>query len=127
MAMKCPSCGKKCRDHIDFLKHLEDVNKNSENCGCGKGGGRCISGGSKDFVDVFEKAKKRIEKAEADMQMNAIAYGLSKKEIDKVPIVFRDKVKNLVLENEYLKGMLKAQEKQLIMMRKMVDKCINKA
>jgi len=119
MTVSCPICHKKCKDDLHYLKHLEEKHKN-ENCGC-------QGGGSKYLKNTLNKAKKRIEKAEKDLQMNAIKYNLklTNQDISKLPPQIKEKMQNIALENEYLKGMIKSQEKQIRQMKTHIDKCIN--
>lgn len=128
----CPICQKKYKKINDFLSHLESDHKNGD-CGCNSqgGGGMIYKGASEDEMDKFEKvlreARKKVEKAEKDMQMNEITYGLKlgKKDIVKIPEAVREKVRSMSMENEYLRGIIRSQEQQIRMMKKHIDKCID--
>ena len=133
MAITCPMCKKKCRDDSNYIKHLEKEHKNDD-CGCGEksGGGKVIfKGADKEQMENFEKilleARDKIEKAEADIQMNAVKYGLKlgKKDIEKIPLPVREKIKGILMENEYLRGVIKGQDNQIKVMKKHIDKCID--
>ena len=58
--------------------------------------------------------------------MNALEFGLKMKktELDKIPVDIRDKVKNLLLENHYLRGVIDGNNKQIQIMKKQVELCI---
>lgn len=133
MHMKCPLCRKNCKNENEFLKHLE-INHKNEDCQCGdqKGGVDMVFKGAdkeqmKNFEMILKNARSKIEKVDKDMKMNAIKYGLKigKKNADKLPEPVKDKIKNVLLENEYLKGMIKAQEKQIRIMKTHINKCID--
>jgi hypothetical protein len=49
---------------------------------------------------------------------------MKKKELDKIPVDVRDKVKNLLLENQYLRGVIDGNNKQIQIMKKQVELCI---
>ena len=61
------------------------------------------------------------------MNMNALEFGLKmkKKELDKIPADIRDKVKSVLLENQYLRGVIDGNNKQIQIMKKQVDLCIS--
>ena len=69
----------------------------------------------------IERAKKNVENA------NALEFGLKmkKKELDKIPADIRDKVKSVLLENQYLRGVIDRNNKQIQIMKKQVDLCIS--
>ncbi len=137
MTVDCPLCHKKCKNDNDFLNHLEKIHKN-EDCGCGdenqEGGSKkkmLFKGVNKEQMDNFEKilkdAKNKIEKIDSNIQMNSLKYGLkiAKKDIDKIPEPIKEKIKSILLENEYLKGTIKAQENQIKIMKQHINKCID--
>ena len=116
--------------------HLEKKHKEKDDCGCDKGGGSncsttAIGGGTTttttQLEKSIEKAKKKIENAEKSMNMNALEFGLKmkKKELDKIPADIRDKVKSVLLENQYLRGVIDGNNKQIQIMKKQVDLCIS--
>lgn len=130
---ECPLCFKKCKNDNDFISHLEKVHKNDD-CECGEksGGGKVLfKGADKEQMENFEKilkeAKNKVERIQANMQMNSLKYGLKlgKKDIDKIPLPVREKIKSLLMENEYMRGVVKAQENQIKLMKKQIDKCID--
>jgi len=132
MAVKCPLCKRKCSNDNDFISHLEKVHKNDD-CECGEqGGGKPVFKGMdrsemENFEKILKEARSKISKVEEDMRMNSIQFGLKigKKEVDKIPGPVKEKVRNVIMENEYLKGLIKAQDAQIKMMKKHIDKCID--
>ena len=52
---------------------------------------------------------------------------MNKRDFNKLPIELKEKINKLVMENEYLKGVLSSQEKQIRLLKKQVDKCITKS
>lgn len=136
--MKCPMCKKNIKNDIEYIDHLEKKHKNSGNCGCGGSAllprGRVPVEGSineekmaKKLKNTMETARKKIEQVEKNVNTNAIAFGLKmdKRDINKIPIGVREKVENLLLENQYLRGIVEANDKQIKIMKKQVDKCIS--
>jgi hypothetical protein len=67
-----------------------------------------------------------VEDAEKSMNMNALEFGLKmkKKELDKIPADIRDKVKSVLLENQYLHGIINGNNRQIQAMKKQVELCI---
>jgi hypothetical protein len=104
---------------------LEKKHKEEDDCGCDG-----VSGGGVESMSQLEKsierAKKKVEEAEKSINMNALEFGLKMKktELDKIPVDIRDKVKNLLLENHYLRGVIDGNNKQIQIMKKQVDLCI---
>jgi len=133
--MNCPICSIKIKNDKNYIRHLEKKHKNSNNCGCDSGKGGSVSGGGNDekvkieniLHTTMEKARKKVEMVEKSLNMNALEFGLKmgKKEIDKIPIGVRDKVHNLLLENQYLREVVQANNKQIQIMKKHVDLCIS--
>jgi len=135
--MNCPICRKKLNNDFQYLEHLEKEHKNNNDCGCGKQTGGKIkipkqnilknNDISKKLKKTMENARKKIEKVEANVNTNAIAYGLKmdKKDFNEIPLPVREKVKSLLLENQYLRGVVAANEKQIKIMKRQVDKCID--
>ncbi len=70
--------------------------------------------------------KKKVEDAEKSMNMNALEFGLkmNKKELDNIPVNIRDKVKSVLLENQYLRGIIDGNNRQIQAMKKQVELCI---
>lgn len=133
MSIKCPICDKQCKNNSNYINHLEKKHKDND-CGCDEksGGGKIVfKGADKEQMENFEKilreARDKIQKAEENMQSNAIKYGLKlgKKDIEKIPLPIRDKIKNVMMENEYLRGVIKGQDNQIKIMKKHIDKCID--
>jgi len=131
-------CKINIKNDIEYIDHLEKKHKNSSDCGCG--GSALLPRGkipiekninedkiAKKIKSTMEKARKTVEQVEKNVNTNAIAFGLkiNKKEIDKIPKDVREKVENLLLENQYLRGVVEANNKQIQIMKKQVDKCIN--
>ena len=52
---------------------------------------------------------------------------MNKKDFENVPVEVKEKISKLILENEYLKGLLSSQEKQIRLMKKQIEKCIGKS
>lgn len=72
------------------------------------------------------RAQNKINQVEKNINTNALAFSLKldKKEINKIPVGVREKVQNLLLENQYLRGVVEANNKQIQIMKRQVDKCI---
>ena len=49
---------------------------------------------------------------------------MKKKELDKIPVDIRDKVKSVLLENQYLRGIIDGNNRQIQAMKKQVELCI---
>ena len=135
--MKCPMCKKKLKNDIEYIDHLEKMHKNSRDCGCG--GSALLPRGrvpveriineekmANKLKTTMEKARKKLDQVERNVNTNAVAFGLkmNKREIDKIPVGVREKVENLLLENQYLRGVVEANDKQIKIMKGQVDKCI---
>jgi len=125
--MICPICQSKLKNEKNYIMHLEKKNKEDGDCGCDSGGG--ISGITTPTTQLeksIERARKKVENVEKSMNMNALEFGLKmkKKELDKIPVDIRDKVKNLLLENQYLRGVIDGNNKQIQIMKKQVELCI---
>jgi hypothetical protein len=140
--MICPICKSKFKNDENYIMHLEKKHKTENDCGCDGekvGGGNCRSGGTvlaseetsgtTQLEKSIEKARKKVEMVEKSMNMNALEFGLKmkKKELDKIPVDVRDKVKNLLLENQYLRGVIDGNNKQIQIMKKQVELCISLA
>ena len=128
--MICPICQSKLKNDREYINHLEKKHKEEGDCGCDKGGSGCSSGGGIKITTKLEKtierAKKKVEDAEKSMNMNALEFGLKmkKKELDKIPADIRDKVKSVLLENQYLRGIIDGNNRQIQAMKKQVELCI---
>lgn len=128
--MICPICQSKLKNDREYINHLEKKHKEEGDCGCDKGGSGCSSGGGIKITTKLEKtierAKKKVEDAEKSMNMNALEFGLKmkKKELDKIPVDIRDKVKSVLLENQYLRGIIDGNNRQIQAMKKQVELCI---
>jgi hypothetical protein len=128
--MICPICQSKFKNDENYIMHLEKKHKTDNDCGCD--GRTTASGGgtagttTTQLEKSIERARKTVENAEKSMNMNALEFGLKmkKKELDKIPVDVRDKVKNLLLENQYLRGVIDGNNKQIQIMKKQVDLCI---
>lgn len=124
--MKCPICLKNFKNDNNFLNHLEFSHKNNKDCGCQEGGSKPLNDMSKKLEQTMLRAQNKINQVEKNINTNAIAFGLklNKKDINKIPIGVREKVQNLLLENQYLRGVVEANNKQIQIMKRQVDKCI---
>ena len=126
--MICPICQSKLKNEKNFINHLEKKHKEKEDCGCDKGGSGCSGGGASDtkLENTIKRARKKVEDAEKSMNMNALEFGLKmkKKELDKIPADIRDKVKSVLLENQYLRGIIDGNNRQIQAMKKQVELCI---
>jgi pyruvate/2-oxoacid:ferredoxin oxidoreductase beta subunit len=128
--MICPICQSKLKNEREYINHLEKKHKEEGDCGCDKGGSGCISGGGIKTTTKLEKtikrARKKVEDVEKSMNMNALEFGLKmkKKELDKIPVDIRDKVKSVLLENQYLRGIIDGNNRQIQAMKKQVELCI---
>ena len=126
--MICPICQSKLKNEKNFINHLEKKHKEKEDCGCDKGGSSCSGGGASDtkLENTIKRARKKVEDAEKSMNMNALEFGLKmkKKELDKIPADIRDRVKSVLLENQYLRGIIDGNNKQIQAMKKQVELCI---
>jgi len=126
--MICPICQSKLKNEKNFINHLEKKHKEEGDCGCDKGGSGCSGGGTSGIKleKTIERARKKVEDAEKSMNMNALEFGLKmkKKELDKIPADIRDKVKSVLLENQYLRGIIDGNNRQIQAMKKQVELCI---
>ena len=128
--MICPICQSKLKNEREYINHLEKKHKEEGDCGCDKGGSGCSSGGgiktTTKLEKTIERARKKVEDAEKSMNMNALEFGLKmkKKELDKIPVDIRDKVKSVLLENQYLRGIIDGNNRQIQAMKKQVELCI---
>jgi len=130
--MICPICQSKLKNEKNYIMHLEKKHKEKGDCGCGT---TAIGGGTTTTTTTtttqleksIERARKKVENAEKSMNMNALEFGLKmkKKELDKIPADIRDKVKSVLLENQYLRGVIDGNNKQIQIMKKQVDLCIS--
>ena len=122
--MICPICKVKLKNEKSYVNHLEKKHKEEDDCVSegGGGGGESMS----QLEKSIERAKKKVEEAEKSINMNALEFGLKMKktELDKIPVDIRDKVKNLLLENHYLRGVIDGNNKQIQIMKKQVELCI---
>ena len=125
--MICPICKVKLKNEKSYVNHLEKKHKEEDDCGCDGviGGGESMS----QLEKSIERAKKKVEEVEKSISMNALEFGLKMKktELDKIPVGVRDKVKNLLLENHYLRGVIDGNNKQIQIMKKQVELCISLA
>jgi hypothetical protein len=123
--MICPICKVKLKNDKSYVNHLEKKHKEEDDCGCDG-----VSGGGAENMSQLEKsierAKKKVEEAEKSINMNALEFGLKMKktELDKIPVDIRDKVKSILLENHYLRGVIDGNNKQIQAMKKQVELCI---
>ena len=120
--MICPICQLKLKNEREYINHLEKKHKEKGDCGCDKGG----SASATKLENTIKRARKKVEDAEKSMNMNALEFGLKmkKKELDKIPADIRDKVKSVLLENQYLRGIIDGNNKQIQAMKKQVELCI---
>jgi hypothetical protein len=121
--MICPICQSKFKNDKNYIIHLEKKHKTENDCGCDKSGGGV---NTSQLEKSIERAKKKVEDTEKSMNMNALEFGLKmkKRELDKIPADIRDKVKSLLLENQYLRGIIDGNNKQIQIMKKQVELCI---
>jgi hypothetical protein len=127
--MICPICQSKLKNEREYINHLEKKHKEDGDCGCDKGGSGCSGGGGASgtkLENTIKRARKKVEDAEKSMNMNALEFGLKmkKKELDKIPVDIRDKVKSVLLENQYLRGIIDGNNRQIQAMKKQVELCI---
>ena len=126
--MICPICQLKLKNEREYINHLEKKHKEEGDCGCDKGGSGCSSGGDSGtkLEKTIKRARKKVEDAEKSMNINALEFGLKmkKKELDKIPADIRDKVKSVLLENQYLRGIIDGNNRQIQAMKKQVELCI---
>jgi len=126
--MICPICQLKLKNEREYIMHLEKKHKEKGDCGCDKGGSGCSGGGAPGIKleNTIKRARKKVEDAEKSMNMNALEFGLKmkKKELDKIPADIRDKVKSVLLENQYLRGIIDGNNRQIQAMKKQVELCI---
>jgi hypothetical protein len=126
--MICPICQSKLKNDREYINHLEKKHKEEGDCGCDKGGSGCSGGGDSGtkLEKTIKRARKKVEDVEKSMNMNALEFGLKmkKKELDKIPVDIRDKVKSVLLENQYLRGIIDGNNRQIQAMKKQVELCI---
>ena len=141
--ISCGICKKNFKTMDTYFSHIEKKHAKSLDCDCDKGGGavkkikvknnkdlkkdKPLS--KKEMQSIFNKARNDINNTLEQIELNSIQYGLkidlNKKEINKIPKGIKDKVQSILMENEYLKGVIEAQENQIKLMKKQMDKCIN--
>ncbi len=126
--MICPICKLKLKNERSYVMHLEKKHKEEDDCGCDgiEGGAAPKTENMSQLEKSIERAKKKVENAEKSISMNALEFGLKikKTELDKIPEDVRNKVKNLLLENNYLRGVIDGNNKQIQIMKKQVELCI---
>jgi hypothetical protein len=124
--MICPICKLKLKNEKSYIAHLEKKHKEEDDCGCDGIDGGAPTATMSELEKSIERAKKKVENAEKSISMNALEFGLKikKKDLDKIPDDVRDKVKNLLLENQYLRGVIDGNNKQILIMKKQVELCI---
>ena len=126
--MICPICQSKLKNEREYINHLEKKHKEKGDCGCDKGGSGCSGGATPGIKleNTIKRARKKVEDAEKSINMNALEFGLKmkKKELDKIPADIRDKVKSVLLENQYLRGIIDGNNRQIQAMKKQVELCI---
>jgi hypothetical protein len=127
--MICPICQSKLKNEKSYITHLEKKHKEEDDCGCdGLDGGGVPSkiANMSQLEKTIERARKKVEEAEKSINMNALEFGLKmkKNELDKMPADIRDKVKSVLLENQYLRGIIDGNNRQIQAMKKQVELCI---
>ena len=127
--MICPICQSKLKNEKSYITHLEKKHKEEDDCGCDglDGGGVPSKIANMSQLDkTIERARKKVEEAEKSINMNALEFGLKmkKNELDKMPADIRDKVKSVLLENQYLRGIIDGNNRQIQAMKKQVELCI---
>jgi len=127
--MICPICQSKLKNEKNYITHLEKKHKEEDDCGCDgiSGGGAFPKKANMSQLEkTIERARKKVEDAEKSMNMNALEFGLKmkKKELEKMPADIRDKVKSVLLENQYLRGIIDGNNRQIQAMKKQVELCI---
>jgi len=127
--MICPICQSKLKNEKSYITHLEKKHKEEDDCGCDgiSGGGASPKKANMSQLEkTIERARKKVEDAEKSMNMNALEFGLKMKktELEKIPANIRDKVKSVLLENQYLRGIIDGNNRQIQAMKKQVELCI---
>jgi len=126
--MICPICQSKLKNEREYINHLEKKHKEEGDCGCDgvKGGAPLKNANMSQLEKSIERAKKKVEDSEKSINMNALEFGLkmNKKELEKIPADIRDKVKSVLLENQYLRGIIDGNNRQIQAMKKQVELCI---
>ena len=127
--MICPICQSKLKNEKSYITHLEKKHKEEDDCGCDgiSGGGDSPKKANMSQLEkTIERAKKKVEEAEKSINMNALEFGLKMKktELEKMPVDIRDKVKSVLLENQYLRGIIDGNNRQIQAMKKQVELCI---
>jgi len=120
---------KKYKSDVGYIKHLEKEHKNKNDCGCGLGGGANKIIPKNLFDQRVEKLREKIKKIDTDIMMNVVRYDLKidERELGDIPVSIREKIRGLIMENEFLKGQIKTQEDQIKLMKRQVNKCIESA
>lgn len=118
-------CLKKYKNVDSYVKHLAKIHRDDK-CGCGGSGKKLLPNS---FDQKMKRLREKIKQVDVDIDMDAITYGLriDEKELRDLPLYLREKIRGLVMENEFLKGTIKNQEDQIKLMKKQVDKCIESA
>ena len=133
--LECSNCGKVYKNTNMYLKHIEKELEKVK-CNCNKEGGKKVllpkkkirvyhkskPKTEKEMGRVFSKAKTILDETMKKIEQNSVIYGIknnmNKKDFENVPVEVKEKISKLILENEYLKGLLSSQEKQIRLMKK---------
>ena len=141
--INCNICGKKYNNLIWYKKHIETKHLTKEECKCDSGG--CIGGGKKIRIKknmgkypvekplskekmnkIFKNAETKLDIIADEVHLEALLTEKSQKIFNTLPLNIQNKIKKLLLENEYLKGMVKSKNSEIKQLQKSLNKCINK-
>ena len=116
--IECPECGKKFKTDKNYFRHL---GLKHQNCNGQCGAGLSTKQFSKKLDDVLLKTKEI--KKQIDLDSIVFDLKIGKKDIKDLSLETKSKIKDVVLQNEYLKGIVDSQKKQIKMLEKQIDKC----
>ena len=116
--IECPECGKKFKSDKNYFKHLglKHLNCNGQ-CGAGLS--------KKDFSKKLDDVLLKTKEIKKQIDLDSIVFDLKigKKDVKDLSVETKSKIKDVVLQNEYFKGVIEAQKKQIKMLEKQINKC----
>lgn len=133
--IKCKECGKEYKYLKCYIKHVES--KHGDNCECKQDGGAKKLKVKKSkypvpkpipknkMNKVFTNADDKIKSIEKNVALESLLTDKTQNTFNMLPIYMQDRLRKLLLENEYLKGMLKSKNLQIRELQKNINKCID--
>lgn len=133
--IKCKACGKEYKYLKCYIKHVEL--KHTNNCQCPQDGGAKKIRIKKEKYPVpnpipkkkmnkiFINADDKIKSIEKNIALESLLTDKSQNTFKMLPIYMQNRLRKLLLENEYLKGMIKSKNLQIKELQKNINKCID--